>query len=291
MRILSFDVGIVNLAYCCIDITDDSFNIIDWNVISLCGASNCCQCSNPVYVLHPNGAGYCRTHAKKEPLIMPPPMKYTSKLEFINKAWMPFIERAKGQEAAIIQHINAAPLMSGIINSFDDLKLSTRKKDELVFQLRHIVSAFCWRPKPRADDTHAVSIGRNLKAAMDALLDKVGYIHAVVIENQLGKLAVKMMRVQGMITQYFIDRGIEHIDFISAAKKLGNELMDELGKKYDIDKYETGTYADRKKASVHIVSRIVSDRWLLYFQSHKKKDDLADCFLQAFAYSQAFNND
>ena len=36
MKYISFDVGIKNLSYCIIDIIDDGFDIIDWNVITLC---------------------------------------------------------------------------------------------------------------------------------------------------------------------------------------------------------------------------------------------------------------
>ena len=36
MKYISFDVGIKNLSYCIIDINNDIFDIIDWNVISLC---------------------------------------------------------------------------------------------------------------------------------------------------------------------------------------------------------------------------------------------------------------
>ena len=35
MKILSFDVGIKNLAYCLFDLSDHSIKILDWNVINI----------------------------------------------------------------------------------------------------------------------------------------------------------------------------------------------------------------------------------------------------------------
>ena len=44
MRILSFDVGIKNLAYCLIDTTPtQQFNIVEWDVINLCGPEPICK--------------------------------------------------------------------------------------------------------------------------------------------------------------------------------------------------------------------------------------------------------
>ena len=44
----------------------------------------------------------------------------------------------------------------------------------------------------------------------------------VIIENQIGPLAIRMKTIQGMIVQYFImsNLNVEHIEFISASNKL-----------------------------------------------------------------------
>jgi hypothetical protein len=86
-----------------------------------------------------------------------------------------------------------------------------------------------------------------------------------------------MKTLQGMITQYFIMRGVPDIRFISATNKL--KLFLDTG-----DKAED-CYADRKKRSIEITRSLLltqstQSTQSILFTSHKKKDDLADCFLQ-----------
>ena len=43
MRILSIDVGIVNLALCLIEIKDNKYKILFWDTINLCNESYICK--------------------------------------------------------------------------------------------------------------------------------------------------------------------------------------------------------------------------------------------------------
>jgi hypothetical protein len=78
-----------------------------------------------------------------------------------------------------------------------------------------------------------------------------------------------------MITQYFIMRGVPDIRFISATNKL--KLFSKEG-----DEEGKSDYADRKKRSIEITRSLLSTQSTqsTRFATHKKKDDLADCFLQ-----------
>lgn len=94
----------------------------------------------------------------------------------------------------------------------------------------------------------------------------------IIIENQIGRNAIRMKTLQGMITMYFISQGQTNIFYWNACNKL---------KHYDIPKKTT--YNERKKYSIEITKRIINvhyNNWNEFFLSHKKKDDLADCFLQ-----------
>jgi hypothetical protein len=118
-------------------------------------------------------------------------------------------------------------------------------------------------------------------------------IDMMIIENQISTLASRMKTLQGMITQYFIMKHIPQIEFISASCKL--KLFTDTTTTTSTDLgteslcVDASTYADRKKSGI-IVCRSLGEisrkhnsgyaKWMPVFENHKKKDDLADCFLQ-----------
>ena len=81
-----------------------------------------------------------------------------------------------------------------------------------------------------------------------------------------------------MISMYFIMHGNSNISFISATNKLklfkSNEQLD--------------NHPERKKAGIEIVHNILekteNKEWTAIFNSHKKKDDMADSLLQGLWY-------
>jgi hypothetical protein len=166
----------------------------------------------------------------------------------------------------------------------------------------------------------------------------VNAIDTVVIENQISPIANRMKTVQGMITQYFLMRGVDkrRIIYFSAVQKLkvapyhfvfhnsnsnkvGNDGSHGSGGNDDnhgdgadeVDDIQT--YDERKKAGVACVRKILANtnplsgdaytqsasmfsivqpisisntntNWLQVFESHSKKDDMADAFLQGLSY-------
>ena len=169
MKYISFDVGIKNLSYCIIDINNDIFDIIDWNVISLCDN------------------------------------------------------------------------------------------------------------KEKVNQINLINVGKTLKDKLNKLLKNI-QIDFVLIENQIGPLAIKMKSLQGMIAQYFIMKNIENIEFISSINKL---------KPY-LGNLKTN-YQQRKQYGVEICKCYLNQfdiliKWQSYFNQNKKQADLPDCFLQALSY-------
>jgi hypothetical protein len=116
-----------------------------------------------------------------------------------------------------------------------------------------------------------------------------GVIDMMIIENQISTLASRMKTLQGMITQYFIMKHIPHIEFISASCKLKLFTDVNLDPSEEEICVDASTYADRKKSGI-LVCRSLGEisrkhhsdfaKWMPVFENHKKKDDLADCFLQ-----------
>ena len=148
-----------------------------------------------------------------------------------------------------------------------------------------------------AHDLDLITYGRNLMKHLDSILyssstDNTS-IDMMIIENQISTLASRMKTLQGMITQYFIMKNIPQIEFISASCKL--KLFTESTHHADADAdadellVDASTYADRKKSGIAVcrslgeISRKRNSdyaKWMPLFENHKKKDDLADCFLQ-----------
>jgi hypothetical protein len=153
-----------------------------------------------------------------------------------------------------------------------------------------------------AHDLDLITYGRNMMKHLDAILfsssssSSSSVIDMMIIENQISTLASRMKTLQGMITQYFIMKNIQSIEFISASCKLKlfttvtpsahNAASHDDALEECVD---ASTYADRKKSGI-IVCRSLGEisrnhnsdfiKWMPVFEKHKKKDDLADCFLQ-----------
>ena len=141
-----------------------------------------------------------------------------------------------------------------------------------------------------AHDLDMITYGRNMMKHLDAILcppsskSEPIQIDMMIIENQISTIATRMKTLQGMITQYFIMKNVPNIEFISASCKL-KLFTDSM---LDISKFvDSSTYTDRKKSGIAICRALGRDSvstnyatWAPMFEKHKKKDDLADCFLQ-----------
>ena len=125
--------------------------------------------------------------------------------------------------------------------------------------------------KEKSSSVNLIDIGKTMCESFHCIFSQYS-IDRVIIENQIGQNAIRMKTLQGMITMYFIQQGIKEIYHWNACHKL---------KDYDIPKKTT--YSQRKKLSIQITHDLIEKEygdWLEFFLSHKKKDDLADCFLQ-----------
>ena len=134
----------------------------------------------------------------------------------------------------------------------------------------------------RADAINLIDIGRTMKQKFDVLFEcDLGDLDQVIIENQISPLASRMKTLQGMITQYFIMRTNCKIEYMSSENKL---------KMFEDKK---ASYSERKKLGIQKTNEIINanssmsiSEWDTIFNKHKKKDDLADSFLQGLYYIQ-----
>ena len=266
MNILSIDVGMKNLAICLFNITDDlNYKIKLWDVINLCNEKDyyCGEINNKTKKIcnkkakfTKNNKYYCKIHAKNKDFKIPPPelnLKKIKKLKILKLK-----ELAKKYDIEVEKKIKK-----------DELQKIMYKKVETEY-FDNISSI-------KTKDFNLVQYGRNLKKEFNKIFENI-QIDGVIIENQIGPLAMRMKTLQGMIMQHFIEKNIPLVEEVSAS----NKLKEFLGNKKT-------TYSERKKESVIITRNILNEnnylnKWLEVFDKHKKKDDLADSFLQGRWY-------
>lgn len=138
--------------------------------------------------------------------------------------------------------------------------------------------------KKKAEKENLVSLGKNMKDIFDKLLIDVSGIEIVLIENQISPIANRMKTLQGMIMQYFIMHDLDKIEMISSQNKL--KVFDYYVKK--IKETQGNSYSVRKKLGIGLTEYILelNKDWgrYKYLFIGKKKDDLADSFLQGLYY-------
>jgi hypothetical protein len=343
-NIISFDVGMKNLAYCIFQVCETTckVKILKWDVINLCtpivrkcNTLGCTQdakyCKTfsttsdnddeiedeeqdtstnaekgekgekdeineneePEYYVE----YFCNKHAKLSKYKIPTSeldikkirkMKLVDIKELIVKynfsdsqlsspSSLPIILDEKGEKREKREkHENKIVNKKPNSNTKDDL-MNMIKQELHKNYLQHIENV-------KAMDVDLVTIGKNMMQELDKVLEMGGLgdsnpkIDIAIIENQISTIASRMKTLQGMIAQYFIMKHTPHIEFISAANKL----------KMFMTKKKT-TYTERKAESVEITAELLETKeefveFKGYLNKNKKKDDLADCFLQGIYY-------
>ena len=281
MIILSIDIGIKNLAYAILEITNananldknsivtgsQDFKIIKWDVINLCNKFIHCSntsCSKQAN-FHKNANFYCKNHTKKTDYSLPPcNIKTLHKQSLANLSSL--IEKC---DLKVEKPINKA----GLIKTLEEYLNNT------CFEAIENVNA---------NNVNLIDLGISLKNELNELFNNydLASIDQIIIENQISPIANRMKSLQGMISQYFIDCNNHNIVFISATNKLKAFLNKDKDKSLDKDKKIS--YNERKKLSICYTKQLLENKNMLndltYFVKHSKKDDLADCLLQGIYY-------
>ena len=262
MKVLSIDVGIKNLAFCLFeDNTIDKWDVVNISeqVTLYCMETEKGGQCNKQAVYTKDGKCFCLKHSKKQSFQIP---SADLKPAYINK-----------------QKIQQLYELADKYSVQYDKPI---KKCDLIKLLEDYISNTCFQPisSVNASKVDLISIGKNIKYRLDEIFP-VSDIDTVIIENQISPIANRMKTIQGMIAQYFImKKSFQHIEFVSSINKLKGL------KKGD---GETPTYGDRKKLGIAKCLELLESQengklWKEYFLSHKKKDDLADSFLQGMWY-------
>ena len=301
MKILSIDPGIKNLAFCLFERIENingingingenKYIIKKWDTINLseekkeilCQTKGCTKpakfCSQCIQT-QPQSLYFCLKHAKEKIKDSKDSLQIPKR-----EQQMSFIKKQKIQE------------LQNIANQYNiHFNLKTKKTDLLKSVEEYIVSHFYVQIETqKCGEVNLCDIGRNIKTHFDTLFLEEEKIDYVLIENQIGPIANRMKTIQGMIVQYFIMSTIlvDKFEFISASNKLkmgtmGNEVKSVVNdsKPSQTTASDKKAYTARKKNGISICINIISNEnqfkdKLDYFNSHKKKDDLSDAFLQ-----------
>jgi hypothetical protein len=293
--ILSIDVGIKNLAYCIFsngkggygDGGGPEMGVEAWGILNLMESSFSSSsatssasiltcnwknkkgkvCSHLAKFQKPSETQYylfCLAHAKKSPYLVPNNKQYKN----LAKKTLPELE------AFLIENGHSLPL-----------NLPSRgKKAELVKLAEQFVKEKVLEPIPtspikKAGELPLPEIGKNLQQQLDTLLDIRKNYH-ILIENQIGAgpMVNKMKTLQGMLTQYFVMQFPQsEIHYLPSRHKLNLAEVPIDSKK--------NTYDERKKLGIATIQHCfltnpIYASWKPVFESHSKKDDLSDAFLQ-----------
>tara|TARA_B110000046_G_C13020177_1_gene410718 strand:+ start:682 stop:1506 length:825 start_codon:yes stop_codon:yes gene_type:complete len=264
MNILSIDVGMKHLAICIIhkDLHCLTHSILAWDVINLCSDQNKNNCGfllktqticNKKAKYQGGAKYYCKIHAKKADVPLPPSLLTTKKLKKMKVSELKILTLFKNNNLAI-----------------------NTKKTDIIDCLVLDLSNNYLHPIENVDcrSVNFITYGQAVKCCFDKVLNTYD-IDCVIIENQIGPLALRMKMLQGMIMQYFIDNNILNIKEVSPANKL---------KGYTLPNKKT-TYNERKKLGIKITRELITtnhmiEEWVPFFDKHLKKDDLADAYLQ-----------
>lgn len=322
-RLISFDVGIKHMAYCIFEFSDTQpIQILDWNVLNLLSASSAeeksdnkfktCNCLGVPAKKNTLGKVcgkkakyykgdhfYCDKHAKKattEQGYLMPCKEFT--LPFLKKQKLDVLSELEKKYYGILFAIGEKAIDQKDQKTKEKQNKNERVENIYQFLEKKTLNKIETKKTKTANEIDLIQIGRNMTAQLDTnpLMNSVT---KVIIENQISPIANRMKTIQGMVTQYFIMKCGDkvNIEYISSFNKLRAFHKDkEPEEKEEKTVTQTIDNMDKKEYKKHKTDGIVYCRqemdsreslhkWKTFFESFdKKRDDLADSFLQGIWY-------
>jgi hypothetical protein len=259
-KVLAFDMGIRNLAYCVVDVSGGAFSVIDWNNYDLLAGSDSqtasrCVCGGPPSWLDTSGAMWCKKCAKGGKTAL------------------------KGLPADVELNIK------GLKEFSDKMNFVVPKKAKKVDYINAIQQQFLMPySKPKGTmKTDLIVLLNAIEAFLDPRLQLFSECATIRIENQPVFDAPTMKSVQIILFTLLAHRLKKtcgwngKIMFVHASKKTeeAQESVDKAGGDYKARKDVAETLVEKKLAAPE------HKKWLDFFSNKKKKSDLADAFLMS----------
>jgi len=222
MKLISFDIGIKNMAYCILDVSGELLSIQGWDVLNLLEeepSSEICSQIIPgktkkalpkpctkIAKYRKNGQCYCDKHSKKSsPFIIP---NKKNSVQYLKKLKVDELIKL-GQSHFLFLDLENPP------------KLKRDILDKIVeFYEKNCFESITKKKTKNSTEIDLITIGKNMKELLN-IVENINEITHVLIENQISPIANRMKTVQGMLAQYFIMKNSDiHIEFVSSTHKL-----------------------------------------------------------------------
>ena len=303
--ILSFDVGLINLSYCLLTkkkitninleekINYDKWDILEWDIIDLTNRNEQkCYCGNKAIfsnIIDNNIKYYCRKHSK----LINTSLVFENYYEINNNNLKKCSYKNECSKKAKYININNN-------NYYCNIHAKQLYKND----------CNCLQLKPFKFKNSKLLNFDDLKYNLIMELEKRNNLllaNYVVIENQPSFKNPKMKSIASTIYDYYLIRGIVdknkyninsniiQVKFMSPSNKLKLANEGDTAKLIKLKKEnETKSYKLTKELGIKYCINLIThlDEWLLFFNNNKKKDDLADAFLQgAYFYDNNFNKE
>jgi len=276
--VLSFDVGIIHLAYCLFTKENDKWKIIDWNNIDLSDREfTKCDCGLKASFTH-NNKYYCKVHSKKCEQIKP------------------FEELFKESTLNKCTHlVKDSPCNRKTSYDMDSCTFCTTHAKTKYKSLQASYKLKPYKNKAVSNldfDETKLKLFKVLESKKELLKADI-----VLIENQPSFKNPTMKSISISLYDYYLMRGIldkeitksniSKVKFMSPSNKL--KLVD-VGQTKQIvvlkATNESKAYKLTKELSVKYTKELISHlpNWMSFLVDQKKKDDLCDAFLQGAYY-------
>lgn len=285
--VLSWDVGIKNLAYCLMTFTDNKWKIIEWDNINISTnipeINECWKCKKKATMFYIANEIEYYVCGKHKGLFVPDDLVFDelfvsdgdSKNKQKEKTKC-YKENCKSNGTLIYKNNNYCKTHAKQIFS----KMEKGNKLQKIAKAKSVM-------KESIED-----LTKNLVTMLD---ERKFMLQAdiVLIENQPAFKNPKMKTIGCCLHDYFLIRGIidktndskiTEIKYFSASNKL--KLNNENTFEILSNTKENNIYKVTKNLGKEYANKMLSDQpdKIEFLNKHKKKDDLCDCFLQGAYY-------
>lgn len=279
VKILSFDVGIKNLAYCLIEKTNDDFKILKWGIINLVDDRQLCRFELKNKRICGKIGRFTINYNNQEKVVC-------------NSHKTKYIPEEIPTNKYKCQHIKCTLECSINLLNKEEWSWCEKHKNDIKKVLRE------FKPKKltfqNCNQQPIQELAQKLFNKLEADVDFIK-VNEVLIENQPSLKNPNMKTISTLLYSYFVMRGITdkektgssitHIKFISPSNKL------KVDKTTTNKKLETAK--DKDKKEVYEITKglgkiycraLIDDESKKILEKYEKQDDLCDSFLQGFQY-------